>query len=199
MVSCGRGWLEDAMRGTVGQTTAVSAVDPGRACDAGGSRSEVTGPTLEASRGAGSLAMTGWYWKQALSTHGSKRSCCSSGGALSSTFSHLPWARIQVLRKQIWAIRRVGWIAGVRVLVFGLLLWLVIRLTLSLALSILLLPSHHFGHLFGFLVVGIIPADSKPWLQHALISRLLVLNVARLLFSHSLHQESQQKMNDRVD
>ena len=41
-----------------------------------------------------------WYWKHALSIHLSKRDCCNNGGTRSSTRSHFPWTKIQVLRRQ---------------------------------------------------------------------------------------------------
>ena len=51
------------MRGTVGQVTTRSSVDPGHrsSIDAGGLRNDVTGFTLEATRVTGTLAVTGWY------------------------------------------------------------------------------------------------------------------------------------------
>ena len=55
---------------------------------------------IAAADGSCSLSLDWWYWKQARSTHWSKRSCCWTGWARSSTLIHLPWVNIQVLRKQ---------------------------------------------------------------------------------------------------
>ena len=59
MLSVNCGQTEDLVRGTVGPVTACSSVDPGRSCDAGGSRNSVTGRTFEATRVKGRLAETG--------------------------------------------------------------------------------------------------------------------------------------------
>ena len=91
IVSLGYFWTSIWRDGT-------DAAGPGRSCDAGG-RDE-TCPERHAAAAVGSPSVDWWYWKQARSTHWSKRSCCWTGWARSSTLIHLPWVNIQVLRKQ---------------------------------------------------------------------------------------------------
>ena len=91
MVSLGYFWTSIWRDGT-------DTAGPGRSCDAGG-RDE-TCPERHAAAAVGSPSVDWWYWKQARSTHWSKRSCCWTGWARSSTLIHLPWVNIQVLRKQ---------------------------------------------------------------------------------------------------